>query len=291
MNIPFKKILFSAIYLLLWCVAIVGICKYYKPTKIVSYPKIPFTINGDLLIFSDGFIWDTGCSQTVFFESFSDGIMEKSKKKQKPMIDYLNIVKSLDTYFSERLFIDSLEVKNITFSTIKHDEAPLIFTQMGTQGIIGMDIIGKANWLINFSENTLEVLPHKKHSDIQEKTTFIISYKGKNKPQTELTIDNVLFENVLVDAGAFGHITLLHEDILNINQKKEPVDTVESSNFSFFMDSINEVVYSYQNMNINGMEFDTINIKNGNLRLLGLGFLRKFDKIFFDTKKQKIYCY
>ena len=59
----------------------------------------------------------------------------------------------------------------------------------------------------------------------------------------------------------------------------------------YFSNCIPSKQYVYTNIKINNTFFDTLTITEGEKRLIGIGFFRKFDKVFWDSGKKEVRFY
>jgi predicted aspartyl protease len=192
---------------------------FAQSTKIDS---IPFTISKKLLVFKGhinsvpvDFAFDTGAGLGVANSSIEEKTNFIVKAKKKKVNDA-----NLKSVALKNITIQQLSIGSYQFTKIKNVLHDMEFLQCNELYLLGMDVIGKLNWRINFVTYILEV----SETAFAVDNTFnalSISYK-KNRPVTGITIGNLSPQHYLIDFGYTGIIDIPEsEEINNIFIKKQ----------------------------------------------------------------------
>lgn len=255
------------------------------PTNI-NYPQVKLNNPKKIIFGVHNISWDTGSSQTIFF---NDSVC---KNKWKLGITYMNdwLGNSLqyNLYFSKKLQIDTLHINNLVFHTISHDK--IIDKTIG--GLVGMNVISCANWLLNFSNNTLLALPQSTTYLPDNKPVLALSYIEKIRPVSSISIEGISIIDMLIDTGSDADIQLSARSIELLNKYTLPIDTLYWEYTSMAFDTLKTKKYVYKNLTINNVKFDTTEIVlTTKQQVIGAKFFRKFNKVFLDTQKQEFQFY
>jgi hypothetical protein len=176
---------------------------HYKTTFIPykSCVVLPAVIGNDTL----NFLFDTGCQITLIQkDSTSGGNMEVTGASNK-------------TINLGQVIIDVLKIGDVTF----HNTNAAGGNYVGLKekipnfgGLIGQPVISKANWLIDYTKNTIEI----SSEDLSDSSFEIIPIRVKNgSPFTWITIDGKKHK-VLIDLGSSKG--------MSIPQNAEPADEI-----------------------------------------------------------------
>jgi hypothetical protein len=259
----------------------------------ISYTTLHFNKNKEKLLLNDSLLWDTGATGTVIYDGDNG-----EKTCEKIWISY---ILSFDAFHKARFCklyylsqfnpVYSLNISQLCFSIVKNMPEEMKYDN--EIGSIGMNVINKANWIINFQSEKVEILPDNKIYKTKHRPQLIFKYKRKNIPKTQLDFSVCKLENVLIDAGSNGELTLLKSDIEIINKKYKPVDTLTVS--SYGRHSISPTIqncYVYDSIVINNVCFNNIEIIENNIdRVIGFKFFKRFNQVFLNTKEKRFYFY
>jgi hypothetical protein len=126
---------------------------------------------------------------------------------------------------------------------------------------------------------------------VQEKPVMVLDFNSLQRPEISLIIDTIKIDNILFDTGSYSSLSLLAEDIQQINRvvTLQGKDSVFSS--GLYTDSICNNVFTYNYININGLSIDSLMIYQSSVRQIGMGFIKKFNQFFFDSKNKQIRFY
>lgn len=167
--------------------------------------------------------------------------------------------------------------------TVHSKSFPLI------KGIIGMNVIQKANWLFSLKAQKAETFPLDSIVPIPT-DAVTLSYRGWLRPLTNLNINGYRVKNVLIDTG-FNRDLLLSDTTL-MAEFGEVIrqDTVECITFDEKRMAVENI---FNSVNINSKPYQNVNVSyNGQSEnLIGLGFMRRFDYLFWDSKHKKVYLW
>ena len=262
---------------------------WLNPSKI-SYGTFPFDKNKEKLFLYDSLLWDTGSNGSVIYEKQKDKILNKRRVGNAMFIDFFNEKQQVPFYYSRQFNIgNSFTIRNFFFFLLDDRE----HIENYEMGFIGMDVIGKANWVIDFDLGKVDILPKHKIYETKNPAQITFQYKKEVKrPKTQLDFSGFQIENVLIDAGCNSEIVLLKSDIEEINKKYKPVDTLTAATYGLHStESVISNAYVYDTIMINNICFKNVQIVEGNKRLIGFGFFKRFDKVFLNTKEKEFYFY
>jgi len=257
----------------------------------ISYGNLYFDKNKEILVLNDILRWDTGANGSVIFNEHRDKIAEKQR---------IGLVSVQDSYAKKKFVFhwylphfnlgNSMKISRFFFSIVQ--TIPLTVEECTAIGIIGMDVIGKANWIIDFNSGKIDVLPQNKIYKIQKQPRLTLKYKYELRPETQLDFSICQFENVLIDAGFDNEISLFKSDIEQINKKHKPVDTLISYRHGiFFANPVAQTIYIYDSLQINNICFNNVRILEEDRRSIGLLFFKRFNKLFLNSKEKAFYFY
>jgi hypothetical protein len=240
-----------------------------------------------ILIGKENIIWDTGCNRTIFFQDFAS----YQNKICCIILSIINDSKGnwsvTPFYFSRKVELASFTIKHVFYSIEAKENISPFMKKFGFGGVLGMNVISQANWVIDFSEGSIQVVSPKDTVLFNQKPAFILSYKKTARPKAVLSIQGVEIEDVLIDSGSDASIILCESDVRKINQYIQPIDTSNYQSAGLYSENKHiEYQYTYKNVNINGFEFDMLNIVQGTRRKIGMGFFRKFDKVYLNTEEK-----
>lgn len=259
---------------------------YLIPTQIELKDNTFDDPNGHILIGNDRLLWDTGASRTVLLSDF---------KQKKHIVgfslssDTHNKMQFTKLYFSKNIVLHRILIKNSVYTEIYKFNISKSIQNLNISGILGMDIICNHNWLLDFDKNIIRNFD--KTCKYDALSQFKLTYFKKNIPYTNIKIENVYLKDILIDSGLNLYFLLLKSDIENINAIIEPDTVMKTNSSGLFSDSIPSKQYVYTNIKINNTVFDTLTINEGEKRLIGIGFFRKFDKVFWDSGKKEVRFY
>ncbi len=231
-------------------------------------------------------MWDTGADATAFFKDFGQ---KKFPFMFSLVFEYGHKIRLQKVKYSNQIEIDSVILKNIIYLDVDSQNISQCIRDKEISGIVGMNVINKYNWIIDFDKNTLQNLP--KTTTYNHTPQFTLRYSNTMIPKTTVSIADVKLKNILIDSGFNIDFTLLSSDIEQINQYIAPDTIFNTSSSGLFSDSIVESEYQYSNIMIDNIKFDKLYITEGNKRLIGTGFFRKFDRVFWDSKNREVRFY
>ncbi len=244
------------------------------------------------------FLFDTGAFTTVFFD-----IEDKMKADKNKKINVINYTKDVDSTYSfpnkDIPFVLTdydIKVKGINKFIISKD-IPKEFKDYNIRGILGSNIISKFDWYYDFTNNKLEICKDKNSINSNEYLSF--TFDKVYKTECKLTTDknDVLNDKYLIDTG-YSDI-LFHSKIESykdyLNYKSKIVTVAKSIDIT--EEKITKVNLEWNNLNITGIPLNICDKSNSD-NLIGIKFLKAFDKVYFLfsenkvlLKKQKAYTF
>jgi hypothetical protein len=242
-----------------------------------------------ILIGKENILWDTGADITLFFHDFA-----AHKQFVFPVIvtDYGKKRSVAPVYFSRDINLEPLSINHVFYLLKKQDAISPAMKQLEIGGILGMNVISRAHWLIDFTTHSVRILSDTAEFTNSNDPKLILSYYKRKQPKTRLSVQGIDTKNIIIDSGSTADMILFASDIEKINKHILPVDTVDYRSSGLYADSIREKQYIYHNISINGYTMDTLHIVQGNSRrLIGMGFFRKFDKVYLNTQEKTFRFY
>ena len=285
------KIIFIAITLVIVMISCIPFFFLWLNSPKISYTILSFDKNKNKLFLSDSLLWDTGAAGSSLYKNDKNKIPDKTMFGYALVFDAFNKVRLQKLYYSSQFNpISSLNISKFCF---KIHDLPEIMKDSNEIGLIGMDVISKANWMIDFNSETVSILPQNEKHKTEDCPQLTLQYKWTKIPKTQLDFSVCKLEKVLIDAGSDGELTLLKSDIEIINNKYTPIDTLAVA--SYGIHSINPTIqnlYVYDSIMINSICFKNVEIIEGSVkRLIGFKFFKRFDKVFLNTKEKCFYFY
>ena len=260
-----------------------------NPSK-VSHGTLHFDKNKEKLFLNDSLLWDTGASGSLLYEKYINIIPHKIAIGYTWLFDSFNKIQLKKLYYSSQFSpITSLNINNFCF--IMYDLSEIM--QDSTEiGLIGMDVISKVNWLIDFNSETASIFPQNEKYKA-ENPQLALQYKRNKRPKTQLDFSACKFEKVLIDAGSNCELTLLKSDIEIINEKYKPIDTLTVSTYGIHSTKPTiQNLYIYDTITINNVCFHNVEIIEGSVkRVIGFKFFKRFEKVFLNTTEKRFYFY
>ncbi len=282
-----KRVLIVGIllFVLLCIIGIDTFCYWLFPTKITLKDNSIKENKKHIILKNSNLLWDTGSNGTYIFMDFG--------QKNFPVaisidFDYSYKIKFNIAKYSNCIEMDSAKLQNIIYKDIGVSDIPQWYKNE-KNGILGMNVINNYNWIVDFDKNTLQNLP--KTTIYNHTPQFTLRYSNAMIPKTTVSIGGVKIKNVLIDSGFNSDIMLLTSDIEQIDRHINPDTIYDTFTSGMFSDRIPNKAYRYTNIEIAGMSFDTISIIDGPKRLIGTGFFRKFDRVFWDSGNREVRFY
>lgn len=261
-------------------------CYWFFPTKIELKNNAIDENHNHIILKNSKLCWDTGANATAFFKDFGQ---KKFLFMFATVFEYGHKIRFQKVKYSNHIEKDFIILKNIIYLDVDSQNTAQWIKNKEISGIVGMNIISKYNWIVDFDKNILQNLS--KTTTYNHIPQFTLRYSNTMKPKTTVSIGGVKLNNILIDSGFNIDITLLSRDIEQINQRIAPDTIFNTSSSGLFSDSIVESKYQYSNIMIDNIKFDKLYITEGNRRLIGIGFFRKFDRVFWDSGNREVRFY
>lgn len=281
------KIVLLAIAVLLLVIGAVSFYMYrFSPTKIEIYSDKIDENSGHILLKSGRLVWDTGANTTALFK---DCEKEKCQIAISPVFEYGGKIKLQKINYSKHIEMDSVVLRNIMYLDIDSQHIAQWLKNESIGGVLGMNVIKDYNWIVDFEKNTIQNFL--KTATYSSTPKFTLNYSNTMTPKTIVFIEGVKMKNILIDSGFDTDIKLPKSEIEKINEIIKPDTVIYGSSNGLFSDSIPNIEYHYKNIKINDVVFDRISIIQSKRRLIGTGFFRKFDRVFWDSKNREVRLY
>lgn len=272
----FKNVMIFILSLITVWIVVVFVCyKGYLTNIEVGQIQL-----GDCRDFTtqDGVIFDTGAQSSyissnnigfpifLFPVSVNDG---EGNNKILPM------------YFTQYFEInDKVKIKNFAYFS-----GPI---NNQFEAIIGMNVLSKLNMLFLSTQNTLDIKSFDFKPQIPSSAT-ILQYKDRISPKVTLRLDNVVIDDILIDTG-FDSDLAIDEHYIEKLKSNHSCDSMISTFLTLF-DTQTVKKTTFSELYINERLYKNIQVLQQKKRLLGSKFLKRFDKVFWDSKNLTVYMW
>ena len=226
----------------------------------------------------DGVIFDTGAQSSyissnnigfpifLFPVSVNDG---EGNNKILPM------------YFTQYFEVnDKVKIKNFAYFS-----GPI---NNQFEAIIGMNVLSKLNMLFLSTQNTLDIKSFDFKPQIPSSAT-ILQYKDRICPKVTLRLDNEVIDDILIDTGFDGDLAI-DEHYIEKLKSNHSCDSMISTFLTLF-DTHTVKNITFSELHINERLYKNIQVLQQKKRLLGSKFLKRFDKVFWDSKNLTVYMW
>ncbi len=193
------------------------------------------------------------------------------------LIDANKLWKGTKVYLKKSLPIgENIIIQNVVYADLN-------------ENILGMNIIKQANWHISFVDSIIEVFPLDSSMLIPE-DAICFKYQRGRRPMTYLNINGRKVKNVLLDTGSDSDLKLCEKDAFCVlgnivSAKTDTVVVITPQSQKLYVQNV------YEEVKINGSIYENVKVTRFNKNLVGLGFMRRFDHLFWDSKHKKVYLW
>lgn len=225
---------------------------------------------------------------SVVFDTGADFSFIPSNNIGFPIFLFLSLVydgdgnnKILPMYFTQYFEVnDKVKIKNFTYiSGFKNNRF---------KAIIGMNVLSKLNMLFLSTQNTLDIKSFDFKPQIPLSAT-ILQYKDRISPKVTLRLDNVVIDDILIDTGFDGDLAI-DEHYIEKLKSNHSCDSMISTFLTLF-DTHTVKNITFSELYINERLYKNIQVLQQKKRLLGSKFLKRFDKVFWDSKNLTVYMW
>ena len=274
-------------------------CSFYKSINLtrIGEGKVSFSYSEDSLLLVDRLIFDTGSELSLILD-WSD--LSYSKKKKYGSIKVIGLDKTSnkeDIYYVKSLYLDTINVRKTFVVQIESDRLSKQGLQILNNGVIGMNIISKSNWFINFKDMTIESRSHDDYIDSLFKSPVLkFSYHNKLYPQTSFFVNDIEIKDILIDSGASHSIKFSSSQKEEILQKSKILDSLSVINLGLYsnLETAQPVTkYRVEQLKVNDVTLEDIWIQFTDVQKpsIGIAFLRKYEKVYINTNDKYIAFY
>ena len=277
-----KKILFIVMTILI-VIAIAIICillGYFSPMTVIPKGKQNFCyVNGHIVLESN-YIFDTGADISVLYEKEGLSIP-------------VAVTLMRDIHKNKRCrFLYFVNKKSLFQNEINHFvclmDSGFYRPDKSVKGIIGMNVIQRANWHFSFLDSTVEVFSRRASYTIPSKA-LCFKYNNRLIPCSSIDIESEHYKQILIDMG-YSLEFLLDENNISQIQKCCLVEPRQEL-ITGLLGHQQVDVFQYDTLSINGNHYSNVRIDGGKRNLIGLGFMRRFDHLFWDSRHKKVYLW
>lgn len=225
---------------------------------------------------------------SVVFDTGADFSFIPSNNIGFPIFLFLSLVydgdgnnKILPMYFTQYFEVnDKVKIKNFTYiSGFKNNRF---------KAIIGMNVLSKLNMLFLSTQNTLDIKSFDFKPQIPS-SAIILQYKDRIRPKVTLRLDNVVIDDILIDTGFDGDLAI-DEHYIEKLKSNHSCDSMISTFLTLF-DTHTVKNITFSELYINERLYKNIQVLQQKKRLLGSKFLKRFDKVFWDSKNLTVYMW
>lgn len=225
---------------------------------------------------------------SVVFDTGADFSFIPSNNIGSPIFLFLSSVtdgdgnnKILPICFTQNFEVnDKVKIKNFTYiSGFKNNKF---------KAIIGMNVLSKLNILFLSTQNTLDIKSFDFKPQIPS-SAIILQYKDRIRPKVTLRLDNVVIDDILIDTGFDGDLAI-DEHYIEKLKSNHSCDSMISTFLTLF-DTHTVKNITFSELHINERLYKNIQVLQQKKRLLGSKFLKRFDKVFWDSKNLTVYMW
>ena len=228
----------------------------------------------------DGVVFDTG-AEFSYISSNNNNIGSSFFLFPATVRDGDGNKKNLPMYFTPYFEVnDEVKIKKFSYftdSSINQFEA-----------IIGMNVLSKLNMLFTSTQNTLDMQSFDFKPQIPS-SAVILQYKDRITPKVTLRLDNEVIDDILIDTG-FDNELAIDEHYIKKLKSNHSCDSKIGSIKTLF-DSLTVKDITFSELYINKRLYKNIHVHQRKSRLLGSKFLKRFDKVFWDSKNLTVYMW
>ena len=226
----------------------------------------------------DGVIFDTGAQSSYIY---SNNIGFPFFLFPVSVNDGEGNNKILPMYFTQYFEVnDKVKIKNFAYFS-----GPI---NNQFEAIIGMNVLSKLNMLFLSTQNTLDIKSFDFKPQIPSSAT-ILQYKDRISPKVTLRLDNVVIDDILIDTGFDGDLAI-DEHYIEKLKSNHSCDSMISTFLTLFdTQTVKKITFS--ELYINKRLYKNIQVLQQKKRLLGSKFLKRFDKVFWDSKNLTVYMW
>ncbi|MDO4729479.1 MAG: hypothetical protein Q4B43_10820 [Bacteroidota bacterium] len=277
----------SIVAVVILCISVIIIyCYWFFPTRIEINDK-QLDKTQKLIILKDSrFVWDTGASGSVIFNELGSS---RLKIGIGTVTDFDSKTKLYPICFARNISFDSITLNNFIYNEIMIDDVVPGIQNLNSIGILGMNVIGNHNWLLDFTSD--KIYNFDKNVEYNPSPQLRLTYRKRKTPTTDIKIGGLDMKKLLIDSGFYGDIKLYKSDIDEINKIIKPYTIIDEVSDGLFVGNIKSQNYIYTNVKVNNVVLDTLSIIVSKRRLLGAGFFRKFDRVFWDSGSKEVRFY
>lgn len=226
----------------------------------------------------DGVIFDTGAQSSYIY---SNNIGFPIFLFPVSVNDGEGNNKILPMYFTQYFEVnDKVKIKNFAYFS-----GPI---NNQFEAIIGMNVLSKLNMLFLSTQNTLDIKSFDFKPQIPSSAT-ILQYKDRISPKVTLRLDNVVIDDILIDTGFDGDLAI-DEHYIEKLKSNHSCDSMISTFLTLF-DTHTVKNITFSELHINERLYKNIQVLQQKKRLLGSKFLKRFDKVFWDSKNLTVYMW
>ena len=231
---------------------------------------------------------DFTTQDSVIFDTGADFSFIPSNNIGSPIFLFLSLVydgdynnKILPICFTQNFEVnDKVKIKNFTYISG--------FKNNNFKAIIGMNVLSKLNMLFLSTQNTLDI----KSFDFKPQiplSAIILQYKDRIRPKVTLRLDNVVIDDILIDTG-FDDDLSIDEHYIEKLKSNHSCDSMIRTYYTLF-DTQKEKKIIFSELYINERLYKNIHVVQSKKRLLGSKFLKRFDRVFWDSKNLTVYMW
>ena len=275
-NMNFKKVVIFILSLITVWIIVVFVCyKGYFTDIEVGQIQL-----GDCRDFTtqDGVIFDTGAQSSYIS---SDNIGFPFFLFPASVTDGDGHNKILPLFFTPYFEVnDKVKIKNFSYFT---DSSVNQF-----EAIIGMNVLSKLNMLFTSTQNTLDMQSFDFKPQIPS-SAIILHYKDRLSPKVTLRLDNEVIDDILIDTGFDGDLSIDEHYIEKLKTDHSCDSMIRTNKTLFDTQRVKNITFS--ELYINKRHYKNIHVVQLKGRLLGSKFLKRFDKVFWDSKNLTVYMW
>lgn len=243
-------------------------------------------------------LFDTGWGMSSLFDSLPAGsvpygLISTHSADKKPNIRV--------SYTKGSAEFGSVKVTPCTFLYHPQGSFRLMQEEMKDKQyiVLGTSWILGSNWVLDFKEGMIHCLKQDNRPEWVDllEPSLVLKYRcapPKYRMLTDLNINGIDIKDILIDTGSSYMISLDQESFKETGFDEKGYKTMGKSATSEGIYEFPMYRYPALRVSLNYKPFESINFTCNTKhehKSIGSGFLRTFERVFIDTKREEIYCF
>lgn len=254
----------------------------------ISETTLPLDSTAYPFLVSDGYLWDTGSTHSLVIDevnNLSESKLVSKRIAQDAKGKWMTV--NLKRYAMVQ--IGELAITNGVFAHLPREAVgdSLVWHKF-PKGIIGMNIISRANWLFNLKDRTITAFSVDSIPIIYQSKALKLNYSSSKHPKVKLNVEGITIP-VTVDMGSNTFLALKPKYIRKLNKIRKPYVVEQDYALSLFADRTPCSIYYYEEMHLEHLKVLPLIVQESKFNHIGVGLFNKFSQILILGNDKVIY--